>query len=106
MDQGRGPDHVGRQFRCFEKDSFFNFSKRNVEPTRELSCSAPFDGGGQTRKVHFFGDARESRVALMFVMAIVNHVLTLGLCPKTIQFKTAQFPINCGTEAPGVSLLL
>jgi len=67
---------------------FFHFSTRGVEPSGELSCNAPFDRGGQTRKVHFFGDAGEGRVAWMFVVAVVDHVLKLP--SRAEEFRSIQ----------------
>lgn len=61
VNEGCGPERGHYEFRTLEKGAFFHFSSRYAELTGELSGSAPFDRGGQTRKVHFFGDVGESR---------------------------------------------
>jgi hypothetical protein len=71
----------------FREGLVFHFPTRNVEPTGELSCSVRFDRGGQTRKVHFFGDAGESRVVLTLVVMLVDHVLRLALPGKEFRSK-------------------
>ena len=101
MDEGCGPDRGHYQSRTLEKGAFFHFSTGCAELTGELSGSAPFDRGGQTRKVHFSRDVGEGRVPYTFIVIFVDHVVTLASGAKEIRSKQHTFWLNSRTEEAG-----